>query len=940
MNQDPSKASPEAAAVFPGTYRPSFWIVVAAAAFIAAAVFAVTLRTETFLKDPESVLHLSLLSHGKHVPRIFGQEFMSFTGGRYRPLPYALLALVRTFVAADDLLFWNVWLLVFHVLNALLVYGVARRFTKRSEGALLALGVFLLHPVASAFGNQINLFPYVLGGSFYLGSLLCYLHYARSRRAAWYVVGLLLFACGLLSSHAVLTLLLLIVLYEIFYERTGVFRIIRRLLPFGLVALLLGYCYLTFHPHLVFYEYPPPPPAKALRYWTYSFAAGGADAVFALARGWPMSVPVSGLVGGMYKTWNLAAVALVLLLWLATSVRGLLKKRWLAVGTFLLLLSVLPRFSSTENLTPDYGSWTYRYLPLMGFALLVGALVDRLLEAHSRRLRQLTVAAASVLVVLYGGLLVVANVRSRTPESYWRYVLEKDPESEIACAKLGKIYLDRDNEEEAKKYLFSRVLRAIRRSSLALARYYTRKGDLLAAAIHLQVAYREVEFGLKHRELPLIAAEMMCNARAFDFAEQHLGNVLSADPYNTTALKRLGEILAVKGYLPAAVGYLRAVSEIDPGDTENARRLEVIERRLNYPESFPVPEKMTPPDRGWLGYAMREPAEKKTRDDIVRLADARPDDPVIQLVASIFLSERGLHKRALETVDRALAILPVYPFARTTKSYVAYNAGKVALAVKTLEEMPDVTPRDARSLLYFATTRLRAKEYPTAIAATCAALRGDPNKPQTHGVLAGLLVREGRFGEALFHYTRALDQPRKKLGHVHNGLGYVLMRLGELDKAIVHYRESIAIDPKQPRVYRNLTTALMHKGWFGKAIGALEEALKAIPDDASFQCDLALLLACAPRAELRNGERAVRLAEAVSRKTKPMTAQVLDVLAAAYAETGRFDTAVETAAQAARLARSRSNQKLAQSIERRVRLYRDHRPFRMSPPGSPPSPDE
>ena len=919
----PTQSDPSSATVerLLGAPHPPWWIVAVIVVLVALAVFAATLNTPTFIRAQDSILHLSLLSHGKHIPTIFTQHFMGLTEGRYRPFAYALIALVRTFVSADNVVFWNLWLLVFHVLNALLVYAVARRLTNRALPALLALAVFLLHPLASAFGNQMNLFPYVLGGSFYLGSFLCYLHWVRGRRVSVYLAGLLLFACGLLSSHTVLTLPLLILLYELVYERTGAFKAIARLVPFGVLMLAAGYCFLTFHAHRVYYLYPPPPPAKALRFGTYCFAAGGADAVLGLVRGWPMRVPVSRLVGDPYRTWNLIAVALVLLVWLVTSVQQLLKKRWLAVGTFLILLSVLPRFWSPQNLTTDYAYWTFRYLPLAGFALLAGALLDRLLKAQKRPWRVAAVAAGAVLVLVYGVLLVAANVHVRTPESYWRYALKIDPKSEAASVNLGKVYLAKGNEKEALKHLFSPVVGSVRESCLAMARYYSRKGERVAAVGHLGIADRQRTLGLQYQEDTLSSVQVLYDAQALDFAEQYLGNNLMVTPHNTTALKLLGEIMAAKGYVPAAAACLEEVAEIDPGDTANAERLEKLHRRLYDPENHDRPAPVTPPDPDWLRYAVSQAHTKRIYAQIVQDARSHPDDPVLELVLALAMSEAGQHASALKAIDPVIQAMPLYAFAKVAKCYVAQSAGNTSLAVETIEQVEHVTPRDAQVWLYFASMRLEAKQHAIAVAATRAALRGNPNKPQTHGVLARLLVRQGRFRDALHHYRRALDQPRDKLGHVHNGLGYVLMRLGEIDRAIGHYRESIAIDPKHPLVYRNMAMAFSHKRRPQEVIQTLEKGLREIPGDVGLLTDLAWFLATVPPRSLRDGERAVRLAETALRKTKPVTPQILDVLAAAYAETGQFNKAVENARKAAQLAEAQGNRQAAQTYRQRLERY-------------------
>ena len=54
----------------------------------------------------------------------------------------------------------------------------------------------------------------------------------------------------------------------------------------------------------------------------------------------------------------------------------------------------------------------------------------------------------------------------------------------------------------------------------------------------------------------------------------------------------------------------------------------------------------------------------------------------------------------------------------------------------------------------------------------------------------------------------------------------------------------------------------------------------------------------------------------------------LDALAAAYAETGKFDEAARTAAKAAELALAAGDKKRAEQIESRRRLYEAGKPYR------------
>lgn len=80
-------------------------------------------------------------------------------------------------------------------------------------------------------------------------------------------------------------------------------------------------------------------------------------------------------------------------------------------------------------------------------------------------------------------------------------------------------------------------------------------------------------------------------------------------------------------------------------------------------------------------------------------------------------------------------------------------------------------------------------------------------------------------------------------------------------------------------------------------------------------------------AKLRDGARAIRLAER-ARGIAGDNPLILDTLAAAYAETGEYERAAETARRAAVLAQSAGGPEWAQEIEKRAELYARGLPFR------------
>ena len=75
------------------------------------------------------------------------------------------------------------------------------------------------------------------------------------------------------------------------------------------------------------------------------------------------------------------------------------------------------------------------------------------------------------------------------------------------------------------------------------------------------------------------------------------------------------------------------------------------------------------------------------------------------------------------------------------------------------------------------------------------------------------------------------------------------------------------------------------------AIAEYEIVLELSPDEPNTLRNLGWILATNPYEELRDGDRAVELAEKLNQKTDYKIPGALDSLAAAYAQTGQFDLA-------------------------------------------------
>ena len=116
-----------------------------------------------------------------------------------------------------------------------------------------------------------------------------------------------------------------------------------------------------------------------------------------------------------------------------------------------------------------------------------------------------------------------------------------------------------------------------------------------------------------------------------------------------------------------------------------------------------------------------------------------------------------------------------------------------------------------------------------------------------------------------------------------------------------------------------------------EAIAQYQKALQINSNYVQTLNGLAWLLATCPQASLRDGNKAVELAQRANHLTGDGNPVLLGTLAAAYAEAGRFPEAVEAAQQALLFAESRGNTSLAQALRSQLKLYQAGSPFRARP---------
>ena len=207
------------------------------------------------------------------------------------------------------------------------------------------------------------------------------------------------------------------------------------------------------------------------------------------------------------------------------------------------------------------------------------------------------------------------------------------------------------------------------------------------------------------------------------------------------------------------------------------------------------------------------------------------------------------------------------------------------------------------------------------------ALAVTTNNDVAENNLGIIFLEKGQLDEAISRLQAAIDL-RPENGPAHNNLAKALLQKGRLAEAMVHYRKFSEIEPQNVEARNILGTALIQQGHVKEAIEQWQEALAIEPENGNAANNLAWVFATCPQDSIRDGPRAIELAEKALRVSGGKIPMIFRVLAAAYAENGRFDEAIETAQRGADLANSQENLTLATDLQNNIALYQSGKPFR------------
>jgi len=207
------------------------------------------------------------------------------------------------------------------------------------------------------------------------------------------------------------------------------------------------------------------------------------------------------------------------------------------------------------------------------------------------------------------------------------------------------------------------------------------------------------------------------------------------------------------------------------------------------------------------------------------------------------------------------------------------------------------------------------------------ALAVTTNNDVAENNLGIVFLQKGQLDEATSLLKAAVDL-RPDNSPAHENLAKALLQKGQVADALVHYRKLLELQPDNMEVHNIVGTVLVQQGQIREGVEEWQKVLEIQPDNGNALNNLAWVLATAPDDSLRDGSRAVQLAEQALQISGDRIPIVFRTLAAAYAENQQFPQAIETAQQGVELANKQGNFALAAELQSSIALYQENRPLR------------
>jgi tetratricopeptide (TPR) repeat protein len=432
-----------------------------------------------------------------------------------------------------------------------------------------------------------------------------------------------------------------------------------------------------------------------------------------------------------------------------------------------------------------------------------------------------------------------------------------------------------------------------------------------------------------------LSGDFLISEGRLDAAEALFKKTLAIWPEYAGAYCGLGSVYLQRGKIPEAIEQYQNALKFDPALYEaliNLSYCYLKTDRLNdaivqYQKVIEIKPDMPQARNNYAVCLLRVGRTDDAIAQYEKAVELKPDSETYKCGLGNAFLQKGEINKAMAQYEKALEIKPNFPQAHNFLAYCLFRAGRTGDAMAEYQKAIELDPQSATFRSDLGDALVQNGDMDGAITQYHEALALEPNSADIRKSLGDALFHKGQLTEAIIEYQKAMEI-NPNLAAAVNNLGFCYLQKGQVDDAIAQFEKVAQLQPNFAPVYANLGDAFRRKRAAGEAIANYEKAIELRPQFITVLQKLAWILATWPDASIRDGKKAVALAEQANQLAGGRDPEVLRTLAAAYAETGRYAEAVSMAKQALALATGKSDAALARQLQTEIGTYQNNAPCR------------
>jgi tetratricopeptide (TPR) repeat protein len=306
--------------------------------------------------------------------------------------------------------------------------------------------------------------------------------------------------------------------------------------------------------------------------------------------------------------------------------------------------------------------------------------------------------------------------------------------------------------------------------------------------------------------------------------------------------------------------------------------------------------------------------------------DTKSPTPFTYLMRALVCRDNDRFDGAFRDLDAALRLDPRYVPALIERSFLWASRNRMDLALEDVNKAVRIDPKSADALLERGVYHYRLKENHDALAdldrawelgsrsvfiplvrgsihverkqideaakAFQDAIEIDSKNYDAHLMLGSVQLIRSQHNAAIQTFGKAIKlEPEKGAGYGGRAVAY--MSLGQRKAALEDLNQAIRFDPMRADLFRDRGQVYAMDGHWTQALADMDTAIRIDSNDVEAHVSRAWTLATCPEAKLRDGAKAVASGTRACELTRWKSPRPLATLAAAFAETGDYGSAVQ-----------------------------------------------